>query len=103
MPTLGEQLDSRQPLKQLADTLPWSELERFRRRAAIAPVISHLKHQDRLLRCCLKGFGGDQLNLLLAAAAWNLKKWLRPAAYFCLQLFGLIAPPQTHALLSVHP
>ena len=24
-PTLGEQLDSRQPLKQLADTLPWSE------------------------------------------------------------------------------
>jgi hypothetical protein len=27
MPTLGEQLDPRQPLKQLADTLPWSEFE----------------------------------------------------------------------------
>ena len=27
MPTLGEQLDLRQPLKQLADTLPWSEFE----------------------------------------------------------------------------
>jgi len=27
MPSLGEQLDPRQPLKQLADTLPWSEFE----------------------------------------------------------------------------
>ena len=27
MPTLGEQLDPRQPLKQLADTLPWLEFE----------------------------------------------------------------------------
>jgi hypothetical protein len=27
MPTLDEQLDPRQPLKQLADTLPWSEFE----------------------------------------------------------------------------
>lgn len=27
MPSLGEQLDSRQPLKQLADTLPWLEFE----------------------------------------------------------------------------
>ena len=76
---------------------------RFRRRAAIEPVISHLKHQYRLMRCFLKGFVGDQLNLLLAAAAWNLKKWLRPAALFCLQLFGLITHPQTLTLSSVHP
>ena len=27
MPTLGEQLDPRQPLKQLADALPWPEFE----------------------------------------------------------------------------
>src|ERR1035441_397098 len=47
---------------------------RFRRRAAIEPVISHLKHQYRLIRCFLKGFIGDQLNLLLAAAAWKLRK-----------------------------
>lgn len=59
---------------------------RFRRRAAIEPVISHLKHQYRLARCFLKGFVGDQVNLLLAAAAWNLKKWLRAAALFWLQL-----------------
>jgi IS5 family transposase len=55
---------------------------RFRRRAAIEPVISHLKHQYRLIRCFLKGLIGDQMNLLLAAAAWNLRKWLRTAAFF---------------------
>lgn len=27
MPTLGEQLDPRQPLKQLAEQFPWTELE----------------------------------------------------------------------------
>jgi transposase, IS5 family len=64
---------------------------RFRRRAAIEPVISHLKHQYRLVRCFLKGFVGDQVNLLLAATAWNLKKWLRAAALFWLHLFRLIA------------
>ncbi len=72
----------------------------FRRRAAIEPVISHLKHQYRLMRCFLKGFIGDQLNLLLAAAAWNLKKWLRTAALFLLQLIRLIAADQTLAVSS---
>jgi transposase, IS5 family len=43
--------------------------KRFRRRAAIEPVIIHLKADFRLLRCFLKGFQGDQLNLMLAAAA----------------------------------
>ena len=64
---------------------------RFRRRAAIEPVISHLKHQYRLVRCFLKGFVGDQVNLLLAAAAWNLKKWLRTAAFFWFHLVRLLA------------
>lgn len=67
---------------------------RFRRRAAIEPVISHLKHQYRLARCFLKGFVGDQVNLLLAAAAWNLRKWLRAAALFWLQLFRWFANQQ---------
>ena len=51
--------------------------KRFRRRAAIEPVISHLKADFRLLRCFLKGFKGDQLNLMLGAAAWNFRKWMR--------------------------
>lgn len=66
----------------------------FRRRAAIEPVISHLKHQYRLARCFLKGLVGDQVNLLLAAAAWNLKKWLRAVALFRLHLLRLFTATQ---------
>lgn len=73
---------------------------RFRRRAAIEPLISHLKHQYRLVRCFLKGFVGDQVNLLLAAAAWNLKKWLRTAAFFWLHLIRLLAGNLTPALAA---
>ncbi len=65
--------------------------KRFRRRAAIEPVISHLKHDFRLLRCFLKGFQGDQLNLMLAAAAWNFRKWMRLFTLFWLRL--LCSPP----------
>jgi transposase, IS5 family len=63
---------------------------RFRRRAAIEPLIGHLKSQYRLARCFLKGFVGDQVNLLLAAAAWNLRKWLRTAALFGLQILHVL-------------
>jgi transposase, IS5 family len=72
---------------------------RFRRRAAIEPVISHLKHQYRLARCFLKGFVGDQVNLLLAAAAWNLKKWLRAVALFWLQWIRVLTALQTRPLI----
>ena len=51
--------------------------KRFRRRAAIEPVISHLKHDFRMARCYLKGYLGDSMNVKLAAAAWNLRKWMR--------------------------
>jgi IS5 family transposase len=49
----------------------------FRRRAAIEPVIGHLKHDFRLMRNYLKGASGDTFNLFLACAAWNLRKWMR--------------------------
>ena len=50
--------------------------KRCRRRAAIEPLIGHLKSDHRLGRCYLKGSIGDVINLLTAACAWNLKKWL---------------------------
>ena len=50
--------------------------DKFKRRAAIEPIIGHLKSDFRLARNYLKGFIGDQINLLLAATAWNLKKWM---------------------------
>ncbi len=55
---------------------------RFRRRAGIEPVIGHLKSDHRLKRNFLKGFTGDQINLLMAAAAFNFKKWIREAIFW---------------------
>ncbi|MCL4109800.1 UNVERIFIED_CONTAM: hypothetical protein GTU68_052059 [Idotea baltica] len=48
----------------------------FRRRTAIEPLIGHLKSRFRLNRSWLKGTHGDRINLFLAAAAWNFKKWM---------------------------
>ncbi|MEA3330527.1 MAG: transposase, partial [Campylobacterota bacterium] len=50
--------------------------EKFRRRAAIEPIIGHMKSDYRMARNYLKGFTGDEINLLLAASAFNLKKWM---------------------------
>ena len=47
-----------------------------RQRAAIEPIIGHLKHDYRLSRNWLKGSSGDSINLLLLACAWNLRKWM---------------------------
>jgi len=47
-----------------------------KRRAAIEPIIGHLKSDFRMARNYLKGAVGDSINLLMAATAWNLNKWL---------------------------
>ena len=49
----------------------------FGRRSAIEPIIGHIKHDFRLCRNYLKGVVGDSINLLMAAAAFNIRKWLR--------------------------
>jgi IS5 family transposase len=51
--------------------------ERCRSRAGIEGLISHLKHDHRMLRNYLSGVAGDQINTLLAATAYNMKKWMR--------------------------
>ncbi len=53
-----------------------------RRRAAIEPIIGHLKSDFRLARNYLKGVVGDHINLLMAACAWNLNKWLIAIFWF---------------------
>jgi IS5 family transposase len=51
--------------------------ERCRSRAGIEGLISHLKHDHRMIRNYLNGPAGDQINTLLAAAAYNMRKWMR--------------------------
>jgi hypothetical protein len=53
-----------------------------KRRAVIEPIIGHLKSDFRLSRNLLKGQVGDEINVLMAACAWNLKKWLVIATIF---------------------
>lgn len=48
--------------------------KRHKRRAAIEPVIGHLKSDYRMRRNFLKGITGDQINVLLCAAAMNFKR-----------------------------
>ena len=50
---------------------------RCRSRAGIEGLISHVKHDHRMLRNYLKGTAGDQINTLLAASAYNMMKWMR--------------------------
>jgi len=54
-----------------------SEWRWFKRRSAIEPVIGHLKQGHRMDRNYLKGTEGDQMNAILAACGFNLRKLLR--------------------------
>ena len=48
----------------------------FRRRAGIEPKIGHLKQDHRLSRNYYSGIFGDNINVLLAAAAMNFKRMM---------------------------
>lgn len=50
---------------------------RCRSRAGIEGLISHLKYDHRMRRNYLKGVSGDKINTVLAAAAYNMMKWMR--------------------------
>ena len=54
-----------------------------RSRLSIEPIIKHLKHDHRLARNWLKGSKGDAIKLLMAAWAWNLRKWMAILFYTC--------------------
>ncbi|MCZ2084331.1 MAG: IS5 family transposase [Flavobacteriales bacterium] len=50
--------------------------KKFRTRAAIEPIIGHLKTDFRLAKNYFIGETGPQINALLAATAWNMKKMM---------------------------
>jgi IS5 family transposase len=60
--------------------------KRFQRRAAIEPIIGHLKNDHRMLRNYLKGHIGDAMNLFMACAAFNFRKFIRKMYFFCFKL-----------------
>jgi len=71
----------------------------MRRRAAIEPVIGHLKAEHRMERNYLKGREGDRANAVLAAAGYNfslLLRWLEALLRALITaLLRAAPPPQT--------
>jgi IS5 family transposase len=63
-----------------------------KQRAAIEPIIGHLKTDHRLGRNFYKGIVGDNINIMLAAAAFNFKrmmnKWKVAICHFFQTLFN---------------
>jgi IS5 family transposase len=64
----------------------------MRRRAAIEPVIGHLKEDHLMGRNHLKGREGDRANAVLAAAGYNFSLLLRWFAELLCALLRLLAP-----------
>jgi len=53
----------------------------------VEPKIGHLKSDNRLGRCFLKGKTGDAINAVLAAAGSNMQKLLKLIAAFLFSYF----------------
>jgi len=64
--------------------------KRFRSRAGIEPIIGHLKTDFRMAQNYLWGEKGIQINALMAACAWNLKKMMEILKEKVDRLFRLI-------------
>jgi len=54
------------------------EKNQLKRRQAIEPAIGHTKHDNRMIRCYLKGSIGDALHAISCAAGYNIR-WLMRA------------------------
>lgn len=65
------------PLKRDTEYQKRTKRKKFRRRAAIEPVIGHLKTDFRLNQNYLWGENSPQINAFLAATGWNLKKMMK--------------------------
>ena len=54
--------------------------KKAKRRSSVEPVIGHLKSDYRLGRNFLKGVLGDDINIVLSACAFNLRKLMKGIA-----------------------
>lgn len=73
--------------KKLSKYQQTKQRKAFKRRAAIEPIIGHLKQDHRLSRNFYKGIFGDNINVMLSATAFNLKRMMNKWAKAFLALF----------------
>ena len=74
-----------QKLRQKRRLTPQIKRE-FKRRAAIEPVIGHLKEHHRMGRNHLAHASGDAINAVLAAAGYNFRRLLAWLKLFLLRI-----------------
>jgi transposase, IS5 family len=67
----------------------------MKRRAAVEPLIGHLKAEHRMDRNHLKGREGDRINAVLAAAGYNFSRLLRWLAALLRALFATLSGSTT--------
>jgi len=82
------------PGKPLKTDTPYRKAKKrkpFRRRAAIEPLIGHLKTDHRMQDNFLWGSVSSTVNAMLAATAWNLKKLMRELVKALLTLIRVLA------------
>jgi len=73
----GTKIEIPKPFNKQLNNYQQQQLKKgFRRRAAIEPKIGHLKADHRLSRNFYKGIKGDNINVMLAAAAMNFKRMM---------------------------
>ena len=65
----------------------------MKRRAAVEPVIGHMKAEHRMDRNYLKGREGDRANAVLAAAGYNFSLLLRWLEWLLRALIAALTPP----------
>jgi IS5 family transposase len=70
----------------------------IKRRAAVEPVIGHLKSDNRMGRNHLQGELGDKMTALLAGAGYNLRKLLRA---FLRRVLGRLFESINHLYLNM--
>jgi IS5 family transposase len=65
----------------------------FKRRAAIEPVIGHLKEHHRMRRNYLAHASGDAINAVLATAGYNFRRLLAWLRFLLLRILIALSPP----------
>jgi IS5 family transposase len=64
----------------------------FKRRAAVEPVIGHLKDDHRMGRNYLAHTSGDAINAILAAAGYNFRRLIRWLAFLLAKILCAFSP-----------
>ncbi|RJE73060.1 hypothetical protein BGP76_03715 [Reichenbachiella sp. MSK19-1] len=75
------------PLKRDSTYQKQKKRKHCRRRAAIEPIIGHIKKDHRAVINYLKGKTGDKINFIMSASGFNYKKLMKKLRAIALWLY----------------